>query len=283
MNKPDYYSRIEEAANTVLANLPKIPRTAIILGSGLGDFVDQLSDSISIPFSEIPCFPLSTVKGHEGILVGGYLAESYIIAMKGRLHYYEGHPIENVVFPIRLFQKIGIQNLILTNAAGGISSQLSEGSLMQIQDHISFGCPNPLIGSNDERFGTRFPAMNEVYSPEFQAILSQLASELSISLHSGIYAYTTGPSYETPAEISLLKQLGISAVGMSTVPEAIVAKHAGMKIAALSCITNMAAGIAKNHPTHEEVLEVALKVKNDFQILLFQFIQKIDKLYSRLL
>lgn len=266
--------RIIEAKTEILSWIKKIPTLAVVLGSGLGRLADSLTDSVEIPFSKIPHFPCSTVQGHEGSLVFGRLNETEVIMMKGRVHYYEGFSMEEVVRPIRILIALGIESLLLTNAAGGISSNLSPGTLMTITDHLSLFGENPLRGENFEEFGPRFPDMSKIYAPEFQTLLEKLATELNIPLKKGVYAYTSGPSYETPAEIRLLAQLGVHAVGMSTVPEAIVANHGGIKVAGISCITNMAAGIEDKQLNHNEVLTQANAVKEDFSRLVCAFIER---------
>ena len=268
------YSRAENAARTIRARTAEEARVAIVLGSGLGDFAEEFKDSVALPYSDIPGFVSSTAVGHVGRLVIGKLAGVPIIAMQGRVHYYEGYSLEEVTFPIRTFKLLGVETLILTNAAGGIDVQLSQGALMVISDHLNLMGVNPLRGINDERFGPRFPDMTEVYSRELQELVMEEARALGITTRRGIYAALAGPSYETPAEIHMLRAFGADAVGMSTVPEAIVARHMGMKVLGISCITNMAAGISENPINHEEVMETGQRVREIFTQLLRGVIAK---------
>ncbi len=268
------YSRAENAARTIRARTAEEARVAIVLGSGLGDFAEEFKDSVALPYSDIPGFVSSTAVGHVGRLVIGKLADVPIIAMQGRVHYYEGYSLEEVTFPIRTFKLLGVETLILTNAAGGIDVQLSQGALMVISDHLNLMGVNPLRGVNDERFGARFPDMTEVYSRELQELVMDEARSLGITTRRGIYAALAGPSYETPAEIHMLRAFGADAVGMSTVPEAIVARQMGMKVLGISCITNMAAGISENPINHEEVMETGQRVRETFTQLLRGVIAK---------
>jgi purine-nucleoside phosphorylase len=230
---------------------------------------------VSLPYREIPGFVSSTAQGHVGSLVIGKVEGVQVLAMQGRVHYYEGYTLEEVTFPIRTFNRLGIRNLILTNAAGGIDVQLNQGALMVISDHLNLMGVNPLRGPNDERLGPRFPDMSEVYSRELQELATEEARSLGITARRGIYAALAGPSYETPAEIHMLRSFGADAVGMSTVPEAIVARHMGMKVLGLSCITNMAAGISEAPINHEEVIETGQRVRETFTQLLRRVISKI--------
>jgi purine-nucleoside phosphorylase len=262
------YERAENAARIVRARSSAKPQIAIVLGSGLGDFADEFEDALALPYREIPGFVTSTAQGHAGKLVIGKVSGVPVLAMQGRVHYYEGYSLEEVTFPIRTFKLLGIETLILTNAAGGIDVQLSQGSLMVISDHLNLMGVNPLRGANDERFGPRFPDLTEVYTRELQELASEAARELGITARRGVYAALAGPSYETPAEIHMLRAFGADAVGMSTVPEAIVARHMGMKVLGISCITNMAAGISEAPINHEEVMETGQKVRESFTQLL---------------
>ena len=271
----DLYSRAEIAARTIRARTRVEAEIALILGSGLGDFADEFADAVSLPYREIPGFVSSTAQGHVGSLVIGKIEGVPVLAMQGRVHYYEGYTLEEVTFPIRTFKLLGIKTLILTNAAGGIDVQLSQGALMVISDHLNLMGVNPLRGRNEERFGPRFPDMSEVYSRELQELATEEARTLGITVRRGIYAALPGPSYETPAEIHMLRAFGADAVGMSTVPEAIVARHMGMKVLGLSCITNMAAGISETPINHEEVIETGQKVRETFTQLLRRVIAKI--------
>jgi purine-nucleoside phosphorylase len=271
------YERAENAARIVRARSSAKPQIAIVLGSGLGGFADEFEDSVALPYREIPGFVTSTAQGHAGKLVIGKVSSVPVLAMQGRVHYYEGYSLEEVTFPIRTFKLLGIETLILTNAAGGIDVQLSQGSLMVISDHLNLMGVNPLRGPNDERFGPRFPDLTEVYARELQELASEAARELGITARRGVYAALAGPSYETPAEIHMLRAFGADAVGMSTVPEAIVARHMGMKVLGISCITNMAAGISEAPINHEEVMETGQKVRESFTQLLRSIIASASK------
>jgi purine-nucleoside phosphorylase len=250
-------------------------RVAIVLGSGLGDFAEDFAEPTVIPYSEVPGFVTSTAEGHAGQLVIGKLDGLPILAMQGRVHFYEGYSLEEVTFPIRVFKLLGIKTIVLTNAAGGIDVQLSQGALMVISDHLNLMGVNPLRGMNDERFGPRFPDMSEVYSRELQEIVVEEARNMAVEVRRGIYAALTGPSYETPAEIHMLRTFGADAVGMSTVPEAIVARHMGMSVLGISCITNMAAGITDEPINHEEVMETGRRVRAMFAELLRRVIARL--------
>lgn len=271
------YERAENAARIVRARSSAKPHIAIVLGSGLGDFADEFEDALALPYREIPGFVTSTAQGHAGKLVIGKVSGVPVLAMQGRVHYYEGYSLEEVTFPIRTFKLLGIETLILTNAAGGIDVQLSQGSLMVISDHLNLMGVSPLRGANDERFGPRFPDLTEVYTRELQELASEAARELGITARRGVYAALAGPSYETPAEIHMLRAFGADAVGMSTVPEAIVARHMGMKVLGISCITNMAAGISEAPINHEEVMETGQKVRESFTQLLRRVIANASK------
>lgn len=241
--------------------------TAVILGSGLGDFAEELAEPVILPYAEIPHFPVSTVAGHAGRLVCGKLDEKKILAMQGRFHFYEGYPMEEVVFPVRVMAMLGIRRLIVTNAAGGVNPDFHPGELMLITDHINFMGTNPLIGANDDQLGPRFPDMSHAYDEQGLALARRAAQQAGIPLREGVYAAFTGPSYETPAEIRMVRTWGADAVGMSTVPEVIAANHAGMRVTGLSCITNLAAGMQKSL-NHEEVMATSARVKDDFKRLL---------------
>lgn len=269
------YTRAEHAARTIRARTALDPRIAVILGSGLGAFADEFQESARIPYTDIPGFAASTVAGHTGSLVIGKVGQVPVVAMQGRVHFYEGYSLEEVTFPIRTFKLLGIETLLLTNAAGGIDVELSEGTLMIISDHLNLMGVNPLRGPNDERFGPRFPDMTEVYSRSLQETVVEEASALGIEVRRGIYAALSGPSYETPAEIHMLRSFGADAIGMSTVPEAIVARHMGMKVLGISCITNMAAGISDSPINHEEVMEIGNRVRATFALLLRSIIGRL--------
>jgi purine-nucleoside phosphorylase len=268
------YSRAENAARTIRSRTTEEPRIALVLGSGLGGFAEEFKNAVAIPYREIPGFVSSTAEGHAGRLVIGKVDDIPVLAMQGRVHYYEGYSLEEVTFPIRTFKLLGINTLILTNAAGGVNVELTQGALMVISDHLNLMGANPLRGPNDERFGPRFPDMSEVYSRELQELVTEEARGLGITVRRGIYAALTGPSYETPAEIHMVRAIGADAVGMSTVPEAIVARHMGMKVLGISCITNMAAGITENPIDHEEVMETGQRVRETFTQLLRAVIAK---------
>jgi purine-nucleoside phosphorylase len=271
------YSRAENAARTIRLRTTDNPRVAIVLGSGLGGFADEFEDSVRIPYQEIPGFVTSTAQGHAGSLVIGKVEGVPVLAMQGRVHYYEGCSLEEVTFPIRTFKLLGLDTLILTNAAGGVDVQLSQGALMVISDHLNLMGVNPLRGPNDERFGPRFPDLSEVYSRDLQERVVEEARGMGIIIRRGNYAALAGPSYETPAEIHMLRAFGADAVGMSTVPEAIVARHMSMNVLGISCITNMAAGISENPINHEEVMETGERVRAVFTQLLRRLISRLPK------
>ena len=242
-----------------------VPKAALVLGSGLGGFTEKLDSIVcEIPYSDIPGFPVSTVSGHAGKFIMGYVEDVPLICMSGRVHYYEGYAPEDVVLPLRVMHALGAEFLFLTNAAGGISSDLKPGSLVLLRDHISLFIPNPLIGENDPDEGERFPDMSEVYDPKLRELVEKAAAEADVHLESGVYCQLSGPSYETPAEIRLLKSLGADVVGMSTVMEAITAHHAGMKVCAISFVSNMAAGINTHALSHEEVKEAGIQAAPRF-------------------
>lgn len=268
------YARAEQAARTIRARTSLEPRVAIVLGSGLGGFADEFEDAVGIPYAEIPGFVTSTAEGHAGRLVIGKVADVHVIAMQGRVHYYEGYTLEEVTFPIRVFKLLGIKRLILTNAAGGIDIELNQGALMVISDHLNLMGVNPLRGPNDERFGPRFPDMSEAYSRTLQEEAVDEARRMGVDIRRGVYAALSGPSYETPAEIHMLRALGADAVGMSTVPETIVARQMGIEVLGISCITNMAAGISDEPINHEEVMETGQRVRATFTKLLRGVISK---------
>ena len=269
------YERAEHAARIVRARTKLEPRIAIVLGSGLGGFADEFDEAVGVPYEEIPGFARSTAQGHAGRLVIGKVDEIPVVAMQGRVHYYEGYSLEQVTFPIRTFKLLGVKTLILTNAAGGINVELSQGALMVISDHLNLMGDNPLRGANDERFGPRFPDMSAVYAPELQEIVVEEAKAIGVEVRRGIYGALSGPSYETPSEIHLLRNLGADAVGMSTVPEAIVARHMGLEVLGISCITNMAAGITDEPINHEEVMATGDRVREVFTLLLQRVVGRV--------
>ena len=270
------YERAEHAARTIRAQVSVEPRVAVVLGSGLGGFADDFGDAVTIPYEDIPGFVRSTAQGHAGRLVVGKIDQLPILAMQGRVHYYEGYTLEEVTFPIRTFKLLGVKTIILTNAAGGINVQLSQGALMVISDHLNLMGTNPLCGPNDDRFGPRFPDMSAVYSPELQEIVIEEARAMEVEVRRGIYAALAGPNYETPAEIHMLRNFGADAVGMSTVPEAIVARHMDMEVLGISCITNMAAGISDQPINHDEVMETGNRVRSTFTQLLRRVIGRLS-------
>lgn len=247
----------EETADYIRARIKDVPETVIVLGSGLGILADQIENKIIMDYKDVPHFPMSTVQGHAGELIYGMINYTKVLAMNGRFHYYEGYDISQVTFPIRVFAKLGVKNIILTNAAGGVNLNYNPGDIMVIKDHINFSGVSPLRGKNLDEFGPRFPDMSNVYDKGILILLEQLCGELGIFVNEGVYAYLQGPNYETPSEIKALRTLGADAVGMSTVPEAIVARHCGLRVAAISCITNMAAGILPKPLSHDEVKETA--------------------------
>lgn len=264
------------ALNSIKDRINDTPDIALVLGSGLGAFANQLEDAYEIPYSQIEGFPVSTVTGHAGKYVIGKIGLKRVIAMQGRVHYYEGYTMEQVVMPIRIMKLLGADTLILTNAAGGISFDFKPGTLMMITDHITSFVPSPLIGTNMESLGTRFPDMSQVYDPKLQQTLKDVAVRCGIDLKQGTYLQTTGPNYETPAEIRMYRTLGADAVGMSTACEAMVANHMGMRIAGVSCITNLASGMSKEPLNHEEVKATADKIAKEFETLIREFILAID-------
>jgi purine-nucleoside phosphorylase len=261
------YDIVNEAAVSLRRKIG-VPAVAIVLGSGLGDFTTRLTDGVTVPYQKIPHWPASRVMGHAGHLVSGTLAGRKVAVLSGRVHLYEGHDAATVTFATRVMGLLGVKVLILTNAAGGINTAFSAGALMVIDDHINFIGDNPLVGPNEDRFGLRFPDMTEVYSKRLRALADAAAKEKGIALAHGIYVALRGPSYETPAEIRCFRTLGADAVGMSTVPEAIAARHMGMEVLGISCITNMAAGILPQPLHHSEVMETARRVRGEFGALL---------------
>jgi purine-nucleoside phosphorylase len=270
------YDRASEAARYINANAKtRTPRVAVVLGSGLGAVADAVEDAVAIPFAEIPHFVSSTVEGHEGSLIVGSCGGVDVLLMKGRVHFYEGYSMEEVTLPVRVFHLMGIRSLILTNAAGGAAPHLSPGSLMALTDHINLMGENPLRGENDERFGPRFQDMTTVYSPAYLEVAHEIAREIGVVLFDGVYMAVRGPSYETPAEIQMMRKLGADAVGMSTVPEATVARHCGINALAISCITNVAAGLAGAEIDHREVMSVGARVGKQLADLIVRVIPRI--------
>jgi purine-nucleoside phosphorylase len=269
------FERVEAAADAVRRRCGAAPETALVLGSGLGDFAETLADSVVIPYGELPDWPASNVVGHAGRLVVGTVADRRVAALAGRVHLYEGHPLGTVVFATRVMGRLGVKELVVTNAAGGVNTAFGRGALMVIDDHINLMGANPLMGDNDDRFGPRFPDMTEVYSKRLRRLADEAAAARGLPLVHGIYAALGGPSYETPAEIRYLRTIGADAVGMSTVPEAIAARHMGLEVLGLSCITNMAAGVLPQPLNHEEVLETTRQVRGTFIALLEGIIERL--------
>lgn len=259
--------RIKAAADCIKSVVGGNPQIGVILGSGLGSLADELEEPVQINYSEIPGFPKTTIEGHAGKLAYGYLGGKRVLIMKGRFHYYEGYEISQVVFHIRVFRLLGISNLLVTNAAGGINTGFCPGDLMIITDHIGFLAPSPLRGRNLDEFGVRFPDMCNAYDKDIINIADEAAKRMGILLRKGVYAFAQGPMFETPAEIRALRVLGADAVGMSTVPEVIIARHSGMKVAGISCITNMAAGVSDQPLNHKDVIKTAEKAENSFKTL----------------
>jgi purine-nucleoside phosphorylase len=264
----DQFTAADSAAQLILSRTSLRPKIGLVLGSGLGAFADSLTDAARVPYAEIPSFPQSTAIGHAGRMVVGNAGSVAVAAMQGRVHLYEGYSAREITFPIRVFARMGIRAVILTNAAGGMSLSYSQGALVLIRDHINLQGTNPLIGHNDDRFGPRFPDMTRAYDPQYRAIAKEEARNLNLILEEGIYAALPGPSYETPAEIDYLRRIGADLVGMSTVAEVIAARHMGLKVLAISCVTNMAAGILDQPLSHSEVMETGERVKSTFEALL---------------
>lgn len=272
----DQFTLADSAAQLILNRTPLRPQIGLVLGSGLGAFADTLADATRVPYSEIPFFPQSTAIGHAGRMVVGKAGEIPVAAMQGRVHQYEGYSAQEVTFPIRVFARMGIKSVILTNAAGGINLGYSQGALVLLNDHINLQGTNPLVGPNDDRFGVRFPDMTQAYSRSYRQIAREEAAKLNISSHEGVYAGLLGPSYETPAEIQYLRRMGADLVGMSTVAEVITARHMGLKVLAISCVTNMAAGILDQPLSHAEVMETGERVKTTFEALLRAVLPRIE-------
>lgn len=264
----DITAKISSAAEYILSKTELRPTIGLVLGSGLGDFADSLEDAVRIPYGEIPHFPVSTAPGHVGAMVIGKRCGQVVAAMQGRIHYYEGHSMQTITFPVRVMAKLGVQNLVLTNAAGGANASYNPGTLMLIRDHINYGFANPLIGENLDQFGPRFPDVSDLYTKELRNAVKEKATAAGIHLEEGVYMMFTGPNYETPAEVRMAQILGADAVGMSTAPEALVAGHCGMRVVGISCITNHAAGVTDAKLDHSEVVEIAARVHDTFQSLL---------------
>ena len=271
------FARAERAAKFILSKTKLRPKIALVLGSGLGAFADDLTTPVKIPYAKIPGFPRSTAIGHAGCLIIGNVGSVAVAAMQGRVHAYEGYSPHEVVFPMRVLGCLGIRAAILTNAAGGINTEYKQGALVILRDHINLQGTNPLIGPNDERFGPRFPDMTQAYWKSYREAALVEAKRLRIEVHEGVYAALSGPSYETPAEIRYLRAIGADLVGMSTVPETIVARHMGLRVLGISCVTNMAAGILDRPLDHREVIETGERVKTQFVALLRAVIPRIAR------
>ncbi|OWA37083.1 purine-nucleoside phosphorylase [Saccharibacillus sp. O16] len=273
-NTPTSANHIQEAADYIRSKTNLTPEIGLILGSGLGILANLIEDAVSIPYEEIPHFPVSTVEGHEGELLLGTIQGRPVVMMKGRFHMYEGYAPSVTAFPVRVMKNLGIASLLVTNAAGGVNTSFVPGDLMLLSDHLNLTGNSPLIGPNDNALGVRFPDLSEAYSRRLRQVAKDAASEHAFTFKEGVYAGLLGPSYETPAEIRMLRTLGADAVGMSTVSETIVARHAGIEVLGISCITNMAAGILDQPLSHAEVMETAELVKEKFLSLVLSIIPK---------
>ena len=274
MSVSDQFTQVEEAAKFIASKNPVKPSLAIVLGSGLGGFADEMTGAVRISYNDIPHFARSTAAGHAGQLVLGKIGACPVVIMQGRIHLYEGYPVQQAAFPMRVFARLGVRAAILTNAAGGINLDYGQGRLVVIKDHINLQGQNPLVGAEDERFGPRFIDMSEAYCKSFRQMALDAGKRLGVELAEGIYAALLGPSYETPAEIRFLRTIGADLVGMSTVPEVIVARQMGIKVLAISCVTNMAAGILDQPIHHEEVLETGRRIAGQFKALLREVIPR---------
>jgi purine-nucleoside phosphorylase len=268
---------ITEALDVLKPRLSVTPEIGLILGSGLGPLAEELEEAVKIPYTDLPHFPVPTVEGHAGQFVSGRLHGVPVLAMQGRYHYYEGYTLKQVTFPVRIMHALGVKTVIVTNAAGGVNETFRAGDLMLINDHINWISNNPLIGPNDESIGVRFPDMSEVYDRSLRDLAKTTAQELDIPLKAGTYFALSGPCYETPAEVRMIRKLGGDAVGMSTVPEAIVARHAGMRVLGISCVTNSWSGVADKPLSHEEVIETSERVKEHFTNLIKSIVQRMGE------
>ena len=277
MTEPTDFTHAEHAAKFLLSQTQLRPKIGLVLGSGLGGFADELSGATRVPYANIPFFPRSTAVGHAGQMVIGTAAGIPVAAMQGRVHLYEGYSAQEVAYPMRVFDQMDVHAVILTNAAGGINLEYKQGALVVITDHLNLQGQNPLAGPNDERYGPRFPDMSQAYWKPYREMALQAAKKLGKTLYQGVYAGLLGPSYETPAEIRYLRTIGADLVGMSTISEVIAARHMGVKVLAISCVTNMAAGILDQPITHDEVLETGERVKGDFLALLQAVLPEIAK------
>jgi purine-nucleoside phosphorylase len=269
------FEQVDDTAGFLRQRLGSVPEVGIVLGSGLGAFGESLGDAVVLPYESIPNWPASKVIGHAGKLVAGSSRGRRVLALSGRAHFYEGHSLATVTFATRVVARLGVKTLVLTNAAGGINAGFAQGALMLIDDHINLLGTNPLIGPNDDRFGRRFPDMSEVYSRRLRGIAAEAARTIGLPIEHGVYIAVTGPSYETPAEIRAFRTIGADAVGMSTVPEAIVARHMGLEVLGISCISNMAAGMLPQPLTEEEVIETTGRVRGQFIALLEEILGRL--------
>lgn len=283
MSSSSYYDQLREAADALKAKLAgREPAIGLILGSGLGDLANEIKNAVKVPYGELPHVPVSTVEGHAGQFIAGELEGKQVIAMQGRFHYYEGYPMRKVVFPVYVMKLLGVSALVVTNAAGGMNRSFRAGDLMLITDHINFTGDNPLIGPNDERLGVRFPDMSAAYDPAYRELARRLAADVRgadgepLRLMEGVYCAISGPTYNTPAELTMLARLGGDAVGMSTVPETIAARHAGMRVLGITCITDMAIGEELEPLTHEQVMAVAERTKPKFIALVRSFLREVE-------
>lgn len=270
------YERAQQAAQYIASQTAHRPRVILVLGSGLGDYADQIADADRIPYGEIPGFATSTVPGHKGQLVLGTHRGVEVAVMQGRLHFYEGYRQDEITLPLRVLRLLGAEIVLLTNASGGINLDFAPGDLMLIDDHINFSGTSPLMGENDERFGPRFPDMSQAYDAELKQTMLRVAAQTGVAMRRGVYMMFTGPQFETPAEIRFARTIGADAAGMSTVPEVIIARHCGLRICAVSCITNMAAGILDQPLTHQEVMETGERVKETFGRLVDGFLSALS-------
>jgi len=264
ISEKNFSAKLADARDYLMERVTVLPELGVILGSGLGAFADLVQEKVVIPYKDIPHFPTSTVEGHAGQLVFGKVEGRKVVVMQGRFHYYEGYTMQEVTFPIRVMQVIGVTGLIVTNAAGGINTAFSSGNLVLIKDHLNLMGDNPLRGANLANLGPRFPDLSEGYNPEWRQKALGIAKELGIDPQEGVYVAVSGPNYETPAEIRYMRTIGADMVGMSTVPEVIVANHGGMKVLGISCVTNMAAGILGQKLSHVEVMETAARIEKQF-------------------
>lgn len=271
------YDRVKQCADAIREKTDFVPRTGLILGSGLGAFGEKLQTQAVVEYGEIPGFPVSTVPSHAGRFLFGYVGQEPVVVMQGRVHYYEGYPMEDVVLPTRVMGLLGAKRLTLTNAAGGIGSQLEAGDLMLLTDQISSFVPSPLVGPNEDRLGTRFPDMTHIYSPRLREKALAAAAKLRIPLKQGVYLQASGPQYESPAEIRMFQALGADAVGMSTACEAIAARHMGLEVCGISCVTNLAAGLGGKPLSHEEVQETANRVSQRFESLVWELLSTMEE------